>query len=725
MTKHARKIQRNFGVFISVLSALVLTIAPSFLVAPSARASLIVARPLYIGLDSGLVGYWSFDGPDLAANTAYDRSGNANNGTLTNGPVRAIGKIGQALDFDGIDDSVNVGTSDALLADNAPLTICTWIYPRTIGENSLGRIIERRTPGEVSFFLETNNVIRFFAAGATSLRRDSNNNSITLNAWQSACVTWDGGTTATNAHIYINGTEVGYQLTQNQVTPTDNSGAATIIGNRQDGSRTFDGLIDEVRVYNRILSADEIKRLYNIGGTLKINKPVYSGSLTTGLVGYWSFDGPDLAANTAFDRSGQSNNGTISGATKTVGRIGQALDFDGSDDYVNAGSGASLDDLTTGTISAWIYPRSSGEGANGYIVSKAANFTNDGWSFAIPSSKLFFEWDGATSDWERGSNNTLTLNQWTHAVVTFNRDSASPSATNILIYENGVEVTYTAPLDGNTLDSDAASNLVIGNDRIFNLARTFDGFIDETRIYNRILSADEIKRLYNIGGTLKINKPVYSGSLTTGLVGYWSFDGPDMSGTTAIDRSGQGNNGTLTNGPVRTVGKIGQALNFDGSNDYVDTNVEEVGGVDLFATSGTAWSVSIWGKQSANGTLIARGSADTGTRQFQIYNQTTGTNNPTIVLRGIQNTYDLGGLNGLWHHYVVTWDGTTAKFYFDSVAQTNPTVGTAAEETGQRIIFGARTNGTGFFLNGSIDEVRIYNRALSADEIKRLYEIGR
>src|SRR3989338_6317626 len=67
---------------------------------PNANAGLIFKAPSSIGLISGLVGYWSFDGKDMAGNTAYDRSGNANNGTLTNGPVRTIGKIGQGLRFE-------------------------------------------------------------------------------------------------------------------------------------------------------------------------------------------------------------------------------------------------------------------------------------------------------------------------------------------------------------------------------------------------------------------------------------------------------------------------------------------------------------------------------------------------------------------------------------------------------------------------------------------------
>src|SRR3989344_8677118 len=97
-----------------------------FLLPSAADAGFLINRPLYIGLTDGLVGYWSFNGADIAADTAYDRSGNANNGTLTNGPVRTEGKIGQALSFDGVDDGVQVIDSSSL-GGMPTLTVSLWL----------------------------------------------------------------------------------------------------------------------------------------------------------------------------------------------------------------------------------------------------------------------------------------------------------------------------------------------------------------------------------------------------------------------------------------------------------------------------------------------------------------------------------------------------------------------------------------------------------------------
>src|SRR3989338_2465947 len=92
----------NFGFRISCF----IFITILFAYANTAHAAVVIQAPKYIGLTNGLVGYWSFDGKDMAGNTAYDRSGQGNNGTLTNGPTRAIGKIGQGLSFDGSNDYV-------------------------------------------------------------------------------------------------------------------------------------------------------------------------------------------------------------------------------------------------------------------------------------------------------------------------------------------------------------------------------------------------------------------------------------------------------------------------------------------------------------------------------------------------------------------------------------------------------------------------------------------
>src|SRR3989338_8602942 len=112
----------NFGFRISCF----IFITILFAYANTAHAAVVIQAPKYIGLTNGLVGYWSFDGKDMAGNTAYDRFGQGNNGTLTSGPTRAIGKIGQGLSFYGVDDYVDAGDTASLSISGA-ITISAWI----------------------------------------------------------------------------------------------------------------------------------------------------------------------------------------------------------------------------------------------------------------------------------------------------------------------------------------------------------------------------------------------------------------------------------------------------------------------------------------------------------------------------------------------------------------------------------------------------------------------
>ena len=208
------------------------------------------------------------------------------------------------------------------------------------------------------------------------------------------------------------------------------------------------------------------------------------------------------------------------------------------------------------------------------------------YSYPLQSLRFTYTFTGSVGAWNTPTN-SLRLNEWHYIAVIYNRSS---SANDPQVYIDGVVQNLTGGSSpSGDPSSNAASNLSIGN---FDTTgpRTFNGLIDDVRIYNRALSPDEIKRLYITGAAGKLGVAANNDSLAQGLVGYWTFDGKDMAGAmgitsarTAYDRSGNGNNGkywNATNTPA-VNGKLGQALEFDGSNNYVNISDPANGSLDF------------------------------------------------------------------------------------------------------------------------------------------------
>lgn len=221
-------------------------------------------------LQNGLVGHWSFD--DGSGAEAVDSSGNGNTATLVNGPSwSAAGQIAGALSFDGVDDYVAFASQA-----QSTISISAWVYAQPTPGNIFPRIIDM--PGYVLFLAEPSNPSSNPASlGFRSRRSDQDGewdtpaNSLAYNSWNHVAVVYDSSSTSNNADLYINGVKQTIsKITSPQGTQTANEGAG-IIGNRIPLNRGWDGLIDELRVYNRALSAAEIVSLYDQGNSGPFN----------------------------------------------------------------------------------------------------------------------------------------------------------------------------------------------------------------------------------------------------------------------------------------------------------------------------------------------------------------------------------------------------------------------------------------------------------------------
>jgi len=429
--------------------------------------------------------------------------------------------------------------------------------------------------------------------------------------------------------------------------------------------------------------------------------PIHAhAALTDGLVGLWTFDGPDTT-DKIYDRSGQGNNGYfLGGATssaKTIGHLGQALTFDGVSDDINIADNNAFsftdgaDNDRPNSFSAWVYINDVT--ASGFLASKA-NVISDEWTISSGGGMLFSTIVSSDQVAFLGRSAPLNVSshqsKWIHVVTTYD---GSETSAGIKIYINGVQ-SDTADDNGGVYAGmpNTISPLHLGS--FSGNSAFFNGKLDDVRIYNRALTANEVKQLYQRGQVLK--KPPNN----LGLVGYWNFD--DGTGTKATDFSGNGKTGTLTGAgglPTWVTGKRGKALNLDGVDDQVI-----LPSIDL----GTTNSGSLWidYRDSGDGVLVGRQGIGGGAGgyvfyvdQTDVYYSPVGGNFVTVAHGGLTS--------GQWNHLAVSRSGTSVTFYKNGVQIGVPQTLSSNDALSGIVSIGSYGDGT-FPAQARIDDVRIY-----------------
>lgn len=219
-----------------------------------------------VGAEQGLVAEWHFDGD------ARDSSGNGNDGT-TYGAAFVDGVRGRALSFDGVDDYVTIGAHPEL--EPSTISVSVWVkFSRTEdlrliidsshGDDTKGWVLQQY-PGFIIFGYGSSSG-SFYGAQTSSNPGDNN--------WHQLVGTFDG----VSEKIYLDGVLSGVDTYIGTPVP---SGRPINIGYWYYGGRYFNGLIDEIRIYNRALSAEEIKRQYEQGIFIPAPKVSLSTSLSS------------------------------------------------------------------------------------------------------------------------------------------------------------------------------------------------------------------------------------------------------------------------------------------------------------------------------------------------------------------------------------------------------------------------------------------------------------
>lgn len=683
-------------------------------------------------VESGIRGYWSFNGSDTEGTTAYDRSGARNTGTLTGGPVGAVGRVGQALSFDGTNDEITTAINQGTASTLKTLTLSVWFKTSSAsGKNLIGMEDAQTGTGSTAYdrklWIGSDGKIRFGMYTTTSYIATSLT-ALNDGLWHHAVgiSTGDNGTVS----LYIDGTLQESSSISGTIYTYSGTSYWRIGSYRSSGTWTngsdgyYTGQLDEIRIYNRALTVAEIKSQYDLGapdkGNTSVSQPQGTGRLDSDLVGYWKLD--ENTGTSAADSSTNGNTGTLTnGPTWIAGQIGSGVQFDGTNDYIDAGTDSSLILTDRRTISAWVYI--SGTMVNGDEYYIARKFSS-GDSNSYYGMTLFHNGTGTVLGSYGGgggayvySTGYLAAGQWHHVAVTFDKP-------NISFYINGKLDSTGADTVGGGYPS-GSGTMVLGT---LGGGSYLNGRLDEVRVYGRPLSADEVGQLYRLSAPTGTD---------TSLKGYWSFNGQDVSGTTAFDRSGAGNTGTLTNGTAKGIGKLGQALSFDGTDDYV--TAPDANSLDITGNL----TIALWMKKTGNTTtnswadLVTKSSngANDTNYYFQIAD-VGGTEYPGFYFYTGGVGYEIRSSVAVplneWHHVAITYDdaGNAITFYVDGVATTDVNMSGAPESqslttNAQPLYFGNRYTSNTQPYQGYLDEIRIYNRTLSATEITGLYNLSK
>ena len=675
----------------------------------------------------GPVAYWNFE--ENTGTTAKDTSGNNNNATFGTGnsaPTWSVGanSKGAGLNLDG-NDYVSINDSSSLKPTSS-ITVESWFITsdRTISQ----RMVSKTEGSGYQLSLNENNqcgsntfcfVLNIGGTYYTATYPVSN---LSNNVWYHSTGVYDGKT----VKLYLNGSQVGTtstvsgSITQN--TPllcigSESTGTAC----NNNGSGNFLGKIDEVKIYNYARTQKQILEDMSNGG-----------SISKTPVGWWKFD--EGSGTTVYDSSNQKNNCTITSNTMWLNgtiKNNKGLFFNGSN-YVDCTNNSIYNFGTSDfTYSVW-YNFLVGATNPYWSLGKGDAYSGTGygvehWTTSNPVNVNFYVNDGTagTSSSVVATGCNITRGTWGYCAWTIDRTNKVIKA-----YKNG---KYVNQVSIATLGNIGNSNpLLIGRLNGNNLNTAF---MDDAKFFNYVLSEDEIKQDYNSGNSTTFGVTSQTiGGTTTSLnycipgdsspcaapVAEWNFE--ENSGTSTKDISGNNNTGTLVNSPTWIAGRnsFGSALNFNGSNNYINTTMSQylstfTLGAWIKASSDVSDYRTIIDKTVSMNDRNYWLALETGTGQLSLRFSTAST---STTFTGTTSLND-----NKWHYVTATYDNSYVKLYVDGKLDVTPISKSGTPDTSANNLTIAHQANTRYF-NGSIDNVRIYNYARTPAQIAYDYNKG-
>ncbi len=630
--------------------------------------------------DQNLVGWWKFD--ETFGGTAYDSSGNSNNGFLMGNPQWVDGYRDGAIQFDPSDEDDYIELNiDSLIPTLNECTFSIWVNwaGRTGPDDELGwqRFIDIGS-GQSNYIYvcpstgTTSMAMRLAIVNASTGIWDEFDASIGIlpTGWHHVAVTVSESNTTMILYVdnEIVGSKTNCRNSINNLGETTNNW----LGRSQYDDPYFEGTLDDFRIYNRVLSQGELSK---VAEPEKASVPVPADGEVineTDVTLQWdpSIYAADVNGHHVY--IGDNWDDVNEGAAST-------------DKGLTSNTTFPLTGLVQGLTYYWRIDETDG----------VNTWKGDIWSFRI---QPYISYDPSPSDGAGYIRPDVEL-AW----------SPGAQATRYDIYLG----TSFEDVNNATRASHAGLQF-----KTFYSGETYDpGTLEfDTTYYWRI---DGVKDATIWKGEVWSFTTIFEILVTDpSLVGWWKLD--EEEGTTAIDWSGNYNHGILMNGPEWTLGPVDGALQFDGTNDYVDLPIGQ-----LISTLNEA-TLAIWANftNPEGGVLRPIFNFGTDTTNYAYLSPRFGEDGAMHVAITADNTpFDLdsgsGTLAGGWHHIAVVSKSNSMQLYLDGQSVGSMVTDYALSNLGvtNENWLGKPEWPNDAFFSGTLDDFRIYNRELSQDEI--------
>ncbi len=608
---------------------------------------------------AGLIGYWNFD--EDSGSIAHDTSGSGYNATLT-GAVWTTGKINSGLSFNG---STNYGVTPNIALGNT-FSISTWASPAVTSQGGYVRILETQFNGGLYLGMDASGSKYKFivnsgtgSSGSCGAAYGCAQGGTVTSGWHLLTATFDGAT----ATLYVDNAVVA---TDTFTAPANTNYPLYIARYYGGNGYSWNGALDEIRLYNRALTSAEVSAIYSYTGSPPDTTP------------------PSTPANvSALAVSSSQINVSWAASTDNVGVAGYQV-------FRNS----ALIKTTT-----------------------ALSYSDTGLAASTTYSYTVAAFDAAGN----------TSPQSAPVSATTLTPDTTPPTVSITAPVGGSTVSNTVTVSASASDNVAVADVQFQLDGV-NLGQglttapytiSWDTTTTSNGAHNLTAIARDTSHNSTTSAAIAVTVSNTAGSIpTAGLIGYWNFD--ENSGSIAHDTSGSGYNATLT-GAVWTTGKINSGLSFNGSTNY---------GVTPNIALGNTFSISTW----VSPTVTSQGGY-VRILETQYYGgmylgmDASGSKYKFIVNNGAGSSGSCGAAFGCaqggtvtsgWHLLTATFDGATATLYVDNAVVATDTF-TAPANTNYPLYIARYYGGNGYNWNGAMDEVRLYNRALTSAEVSAIY----